>query len=73
LRPDDEAALAAPLRSSKPDESESGRLHGSKKNSLFLLIFLIFGGLGSYVFAGSLVMTLLAAAIYTKMYFALLT
>jgi hypothetical protein len=42
LRPDDEAALAAPLRSSKPDESESGRLHGSKKNSLFLLTFLIF-------------------------------
>jgi hypothetical protein len=39
LRPDDEAALAAPLRSSKPDESESGRLHGSKKNSLFLLTF----------------------------------
>jgi hypothetical protein len=25
LRPDDEAALAAPLRSSKPDEAESGR------------------------------------------------
>jgi hypothetical protein len=49
LRPDDEAALAAPLRSSKPDESESGRLHGSKKNSLFLLIFSIFGRLGSYL------------------------
>jgi len=34
LRPDDEAALAAPLRSSKPDKSESGRLHGSQKELL---------------------------------------
>jgi hypothetical protein len=42
LRPDDEAALAAPLRSSKPDESESGRLNRSKNNPLFLLTFLIF-------------------------------
>jgi hypothetical protein len=50
LRPDDEAALAAPLRSSKPDESESGSLHDSKKHSLFSLTFLIFGRLGSYLF-----------------------
>jgi hypothetical protein len=60
LRPDDEAAPAAPLRSSKPDEAESGRLHGSKKNSLFLLVFLNFGRLGSYLFCSQKSRLLLA-------------